>query len=103
MCDCVKNNLLIQSVVVIFLILIIYYIYGLLQVQSEMLTAMRDTAEGGYLSSFLPPSNSAENYVGYPLVNSVNDSGADLRRLGTQFTSTDQGSEKFKNVAKLYK
>ena len=28
-------------------------------------------------------------YVGFPLVNSINDSGADLRILGTEFTSTD--------------
>ena len=45
-------------------------------------------------------------YVGYPLTDSVNDSGADLRILGTQFSSTDQGSEAFRRsrkVADLYK
>ena len=42
-----------------------------------------------------------KNYVGVPLVDSVNDSGADLR-FATQFTSVDEGDEKFLNY-KLYK
>jgi len=31
------------------------------------------------------------DYVGHPLIDSINDSGADLRILGTEFTSTNQG------------
>lgn len=37
-----------------------------------------------------------KNYLGVPLVDSVNDSGADLR-FATQFTSTDEDPEKFAN------
>ena len=34
----------------------------------------------------------ASSYIGHSLPNIVYDSGADLRRLGQVFTSTDEGS-----------
>ncbi|HXT82834.1 MAG TPA: hypothetical protein VN704_00550 [Verrucomicrobiae bacterium] len=52
------------------------------------------SAQGGYLNRYLG------GYVGRPLTDSIDDSGADLRILGQQFTSTDQG-ELFHN-ARLY-
>jgi hypothetical protein len=33
---------------------------------------------------------SRPTYIGHPLIDSINDSGADLRELGTEFTSADQ-------------
>jgi hypothetical protein len=36
--------------------------------------------------------SSRPDYIGHPLVDSINDSGADLRILGTEFSSVDQGN-----------
>lgn len=56
-------------VIIILLLVIIYMLY-----KKENLT-------------------SRPTYYGHPLVDSINDSGADLRILGTEFSSTDQGSD----------
>ena len=91
-CGCFSANA-IAHVVIIILLLILFYQISLNQ--SELLSG---SAQGGYLSRYLN-----NGYAGHSLINSVNDSGADLRILGQQFSSTDQGSENFKNTAQLYK
>lgn len=94
-CGCFSANLMAHAIIIILLIVLFCQIYKLTAAQNESLSDK--SAQGGYLSSYL------NGYVGRPLTSSVDDSGADLRILGQQFTSTDQGSESFKNTSKLYK
>ena len=54
------------AILVILIVLVLYFYYD-----TERLTNRPD-------------------YFGHPLVDSIDDSGADLRILGTQFSSTDQ-------------
>ena len=81
--------------VIILLLVIIYKIFLI----GEKLTSDRAAVEGGYLGRFLANS---KGYIGHPLTETIPDSGADLR-FATEFTSTDQGSEFFKNISKNYK
>ena len=72
-CKCVYNNLAIQTIVLVLILILIFYVYRIFH-QNEYLL------------------NNSRGYMGHPSVDSVNDSGADLRILGQQFTSTDQGN-----------
>lgn len=94
-CGCFNANVVAHVIIIILLIVLFFKVYKMSSAQSEF---FENSAEGGYLSRYLN-----NGYAGHPLVDSVDDSGADLRILGQQFSSTDQGSEKFKNTAQLYK
>jgi len=99
----------IKCAIILVLILLIIYVYtrgesfyGGGDGRRGYAVGANSLAGGGYLDNMLKRSG---GYIGHPLINSVYDSGADLRDLGTQFSSTDQGSERFKSVplAKKYK
>lgn len=74
--------------IIVLLLIILYKVY-----EPSFGTRFQDgSAGGGYLSGYVKKMG----YVGHPLINSVDDSGADLRILGQRFSSTDQGVERMR-------
>lgn len=78
----------ILGIIFVLILIVLYFVYS---------ENFAQTVEGDRLGRTL------KGYVGHPLDDTVYTSGADLRLLGTQFSSTDQGSERFRNLAKNYK
>jgi hypothetical protein len=69
-CDCRNSSMMMHAMIIILLVFIIWKL-----IRVERLAA-----------------DYSGDYVGSGLPNTIYDSGADLRRLGQVFSSTDQGS-----------
>src|SRR5208282_2429953 len=72
-CGCVQVNTLMHALIIILLLFVIWKLVGV----ERMATDLSGT------------------YIGSGLNNQVYTSGADMRRLGQVFSSTDQGSSDY--------
>jgi hypothetical protein len=72
-CGCVQVNTLMHGLIIILLLFIIWKLVGVERMANDL----------------------SGTYIGSGVNNQVFTSGADMRRLGQVFTSTDQGSSDY--------